>query len=281
MNAGSQALSRQTLELDLEAEASRICARIREALSRDLARRGLVVAVSGGIDSSPARRSPCARWAGAGVRHHAAGARFADDSPERGTRARRASGRPASSCRTSRPTLEAIGCYAQRDEAVRARLPGLRRRLEVQDRDHRRPRRAHTMPSISSCSGPASTADRDAPPRGARVSSDRRRHQLQAAHPQDDRVLPRRSAQLRRDRHAEPARVRPGLLREERRRLGRRRSPSRICTRRRSTPMARHLGLPPAICDAVPTTDTYSLWQGQDEFYFALPHARWTWRSGR
>jgi NAD+ synthase len=36
--------------------------------------------------------------------------------------------------------------------------------------------------------------------------------------------------------------------------------------------MARHLGLPDEICSAVPTTDTYSLPQGQDEFYFALPY---------
>ena len=35
--------------------------------------------------------------------------------------------------------------------------------------------------------------------------------------------------------------------------------------------MARHLGLPERICAAMPTTDTYSLPQGQDEFYFALP----------
>ena len=38
--------------------------------------------------------------------------------------------------------------------------------------------------------------------------------------------------------------------------------------------MARSLGLPPQICSAVPTTDTYSLAQGQDEFYFALPYAQ-------
>lgn len=36
--------------------------------------------------------------------------------------------------------------------------------------------------------------------------------------------------------------------------------------------MARHLGLPAEICGATPTTDTYSLPQGQDEFYFALPY---------
>ena len=36
--------------------------------------------------------------------------------------------------------------------------------------------------------------------------------------------------------------------------------------------LARHLQLPPEICSATPTTDTYSLAQGQDEFYFALPY---------
>jgi hypothetical protein len=36
--------------------------------------------------------------------------------------------------------------------------------------------------------------------------------------------------------------------------------------------LARHLKLPDEICGAVPTTDTYSLAQGQDEFYFALPY---------
>jgi len=38
--------------------------------------------------------------------------------------------------------------------------------------------------------------------------------------------------------------------------------------------IARALGLPEAICTATPTTDTYSLAQGQDEFYFALPYAQ-------
>jgi NAD+ synthase len=38
--------------------------------------------------------------------------------------------------------------------------------------------------------------------------------------------------------------------------------------------LARRFGLPPDICAASPTTDTYSLPQGQDEFYFALPYAQ-------
>jgi NAD+ synthase len=34
------------------------------------------------------------------------------------------------------------------------------------------------------------------------------------------------------------------------------------------------LGLPDEICAARPTTDTYSLEQGQDEFFFALPYEK-------
>jgi len=38
--------------------------------------------------------------------------------------------------------------------------------------------------------------------------------------------------------------------------------------------MAKHLGLPEEVCSVTPTTDTYSLPQGQDEFYFALPYEK-------
>lgn len=38
--------------------------------------------------------------------------------------------------------------------------------------------------------------------------------------------------------------------------------------------LARHLGLPEEICGGRPTTDTYTLPQGQDEFYFALPYEK-------
>ncbi len=36
--------------------------------------------------------------------------------------------------------------------------------------------------------------------------------------------------------------------------------------------LSRFMKLPEEICSAAPTTDTYSLPQGQDEFYFALPY---------
>ena len=49
--------------------------------------------------------------------------------------------------------------------------------------------------------------------------------------------------------------------------------------------LARYLGLPKEICEAEPTTDTYSMPQNQDEFYFALPYdkmdiALWSHNNG-
>lgn len=50
--------------------------------------------------------------------------------------------------------------------------------------------------------------------------------------------------------------------------------------------LAKHLGLPDEICNTIPTTDTYSLPQGQDEFYFSLPYrsmdvALWCFNNGK
>ena len=36
--------------------------------------------------------------------------------------------------------------------------------------------------------------------------------------------------------------------------------------------MAEHLGVPMDICNRPPTTDTYSLSQSQEEFYFSVPY---------
>ena len=50
--SNEQMLSKNALSLDLEKEVEKICDRLQELLAKQLKRRGLVVAVSGGIDSS-------------------------------------------------------------------------------------------------------------------------------------------------------------------------------------------------------------------------------------
>lgn len=49
--------------------------------------------------------------------------------------------------------------------------------------------------------------------------------------------------------------------------------------------LARYLGLPEEICNSTPSTDTYSMPQGQDEFYYTLPYdkmdvALWNYNHG-
>lgn len=49
--------------------------------------------------------------------------------------------------------------------------------------------------------------------------------------------------------------------------------------------LARHFGLPEAVCNSTPSTDTYTLEEGQDSFYFALPYhqldvALWGYNHG-
>jgi len=50
--SNEQVLSKSALSLDLEKEVEKICDRLQELLAKQLKRRGLVVAISGGIDSS-------------------------------------------------------------------------------------------------------------------------------------------------------------------------------------------------------------------------------------
>lgn len=41
--------------------------------------------------------------------------------------------------------------------------------------------------------------------------------------------------------------------------------------------LAQYLQLPESVCSATPSTDTFSLSQGQDEFYFGLPYGQMDW----
>ena len=120
-------LDPSVLDMDYAAEADRIATRLRHIVARDLHRRGLVVAISGGIDSTT-----CAALA---VRALGPERVFclilperdsSDDSAVRaGLLARHLGVRVHT--QDIAPALAAIGCYQARDEAVR----------QVSDSDHR------------------------------------------------------------------------------------------------------------------------------------------------
>ena len=187
--------------------------------------------------------------------------------PSRAETARRS--RPCS--RTSRGMLEAAGCYRRRDDAIRQVLPdygeGWRAKIVLPSAARRRP-----LPPLL---GRGRVARRRA---AARRASPRRptasvvaATNFKQRDPEDARVLPRRPPRLRGRRHAEPARVRPGLLRQERRRRGRRQA-DRAPLQDPGLPARRgRSACPSEIRSRPPTTDTYSLPQSQEEFYFSAP----------
>ena len=203
---------------DAAACIDRLAAETARAI-RDLGRRGAVVATSGGIDSSAAA-GICVRALGADkvqllrLPERDVGNSSSDLALEL------AKSLGADSIEEPiTAALEGLGCYEQRDEAIRARLPRLRAQLEAQARplgpigvDHgflarRRAPRRH--------SGAAADAGGCLP-----VAPGGDEHE--AAGPQASRVHLGGPALLRGHRNAQPARVRPGLLRQGRRRARRR-----------------------------------------------------------
>lgn len=111
------------LQIDLEAKAAQLCAGLREAVLTTLRRRGLVVAVSGGIDS--ACTAALAVRALGPKRVHGLLLPERDSSSDSSAFGRKL-------CETLgigysvhdiAPVLDALGCYRLRDEAVRSVYP--------------------------------------------------------------------------------------------------------------------------------------------------------------
>ena len=121
------------LKFDCETEADRIGAALRETALRRFKKRGAVVAMSGGIDSSVV--------AALAVRALGKERVFGLLMPERDSASETL---PLSRQLAEHlgiryaqedisPILEAAGCYRRRDEAIRQAHPGLRSGLQEQD----------------------------------------------------------------------------------------------------------------------------------------------------
>src|SRR5579883_2085903 len=116
-------LNEEVFALECEAEVTRICDRVRELALGTLARRGVVIGISGGVDSAVcaalcARALSPARVCGLLMPER-------ESSPESRTRGRQVAaslGIEALEVDMTAP-LEAIGAYAARDAAIRAVFP--------------------------------------------------------------------------------------------------------------------------------------------------------------
>jgi NAD+ synthase len=119
----SRPFSWDVLNLDLEAEATRICAKLRDVTANVLKKRGLVVAISGGIDSST-----CIGLAVRALgpqRVHALILPEKDSSDDSAARAKVLANHLGVQYTQHdlAPALEGIGCYKWRDDAIRSAIP--------------------------------------------------------------------------------------------------------------------------------------------------------------
>jgi NAD+ synthase len=259
------------LRFDEIAEADRIAHWMVDTLAKRLHRRGLVVAISGGIDSSV-----CAALA---VRAIGAKKVFgllmperdsSDFSTQRGLALARHLG-IAHEVFDIAPALEALGCYRQRDEAIRKVFPGYGSGWK------------NKIVIAGGLRGGINyfklvVAEPGGTQHEARLPL-REYLQIVAATNFKQRVR-KTMDYFHADRLNYAVVGTPNRLEYDQGffvKLGDGAADLKPIAHLYKTQvyaMARALGLPDDICNAVPTTDTYSLAQGQDEFYFALPYAQ-------
>ncbi len=255
--------------LDCAAEAERICAWIIESLGRKLHRRGMVVAISGGIDSSvcaalAVRALGPARVLGLLLPERDSSA----FSLQRGRQLAAHLGIPVE-LHDIAPALDALGCYRERDAAICRVFPaygaGWKSKIV-----------------IAKGGGRGLSFFRLVVESPGKVRSEARlpvREYLQIVAATNFKQRVRKTVEyFHADRLNYAVTGTPNRLEYDQGFFVKNGDgaadlkPIAHLYKTQVYAMARHLGLPEEICSAVPTTDTYSLPQGQDEFYFALPY---------
>jgi NAD+ synthase len=275
-------LNRDVLNFDEAVEAERIAERMRQILRDDLHRRGLVVAISGGIDSSVSaalavRAVGPQRVVGLLLPERDS----SSASRERGEQLARHLGIEYL-VQDIAPALEAVGCYRWRDDAIRAVFPeyGNGWKSKIVIAGGTRGQFNHFLLVVES-------------PAGERYSERLRvKEYLQIVAATNYKQRIRKTIEyFHADRLNYAVVGTPNRLEYDQGFFVKNGDgsadlkPIAHLYKTQVYAMARHLGLPTEICAATPTTDTYSLQQGQDEFYFALPYrdmdlALWAYNHG-
>ena len=262
-------LSARVFDIDCEAEANRIAHDMLQLVAGRLRRRGVVIALSGGVDSSvccalAVRACGPAKVFGLMLPER-------DSSPESLQRAKQVADRFGISYAVEdiAPALEALGCYARRDEAMRSVFPDYR---------------ADWKSKITIAGGGQAgfnyfnlVVQSPAGERHKARLPAREYLQIVAA----TNIKPRVRKMLEyfhADRLSYAVIGTPNLLEYDQGFFVKNGDgaadvkPIAHLYKTQVYALARHLGIPAVICEAAPSTDTYSLPQGQDEFYFALPY---------
>jgi len=260
---------RRALALDHAAEVEKVTSRLRSVLRDNLRRRGLVVAMSGGIDSSVS--------AALAVRAVGKARVFGLLLPERDS----SSGSTVRGRQLAEhlgveylsvdiaPTLEALGCYRWRDEAITATFPeygeGWKNKIVIDGGTQGRLNFYKLV--VENPAGETFAKRLDV------------RNYLQIVAATNFKQRVRKTLEyFHADRLNYAVVGTPNRLEYDQGFFVKNGDgssdvkPIAHLYKSQVYALARHLGLPPEICGAIPTTDTYSLSQGQDEFYFTLPY---------
>jgi len=261
------------LRFDHEKAVESLTGRFRDAVHHTLSRKGAVVAVSGGIDSSV-----CAALAAAAFGKEKV---FALLLPERdSSSASRSLGGMlcehlgvGHEIKDIAPTLEAIGCYQWRDAAIRTVFPeygeGWKNKIVISQDLLNSDRINFFKLVVESPEG--ETKEKRLPLNAylqivaATNFKQRIRKTLEYFHA--DRLNYAVVGTPNRLEYDQGFFVKNGDGSGDVK-------PIAHFYKSQVYSLARHLGLPGPICNATPTTDTYSLAQGQDEFYFVLPYEK-------
>jgi NAD+ synthase len=269
MSPQETSLSPRVFDIDYEQEALRIGARLREILAKDLSRRGLVVAISGGIDSSASSALAVKALGPDKVFGLLLPERdSSDSSTQRGRMLAEHLGIKYEVCDIA-PTLDAIGCYRWRDDAIRKVFPeygaGWKNKIVISGGLEGRVN--HFVLVVQTPKGET---------REERLGL---REYLQIVAATNFKQRIRKTLEyFHADRLNYAVVGTPNRLEYDQGFFVKNGDgsadvkPIAHLYKSQVYAMARHLKLPAEICGATPTTDTYSLPQGQDEFYFALPY---------
>jgi len=262
--------SPELLNIDCESELITVCQAIRDALAKKLHKRGLVVGISGGIDSS-VTAALCVRAVGKDKviglqmpeRHSA------EDTLELSSLIADQLGIQKVFVDIT-PILEAVGYYDKYDEAVRAAIPeygpGWKSKIVVSDIADDK---AYTLFSLVAAS-----------PDGRVVKKRLELNSYLAVVASTN--FKQRIRKMLEYYHADlynyavagtPNRLEYDLgffvkLGDGAADI----KPIAHLYKTQVYQLARHLGLPEGIINRPPTTDTYSLPQGQNEFFFSVPY---------
>jgi NAD+ synthase len=269
--AGQPTIHADVLKLDEIAEADRIARWIVDTLVKRLHRRGLVVAISGGIDSSVCAALAVRAVGPAKVFGLLMPERDSSGfSTERGLLLARHLG-IAHEVFDIAPALEALGCYRHRDEAIQRVFPAYTAQWKNKIVIAGGTERGINFFKLVVAEPDGTLHETRLPLReylqivAATNFKQRVRKTMDYFHA--DRLNYAVVGTPNRLEYDQGFFVKVGDGAADLK-------PIAHLYKTQVYAMARALDLPGTICSATPTTDTYTLPQGQDEFYFALPYAQ-------